>query len=353
MDLSGQKNGPTVLEAGRTGPRERCLLCDKVVKHSQEAAEDAALKIWKERKFAMRPYFSRACGYWHLATDRKAVKWVEQFNQGEPMADESGKALTKYDEAFAKMAQDYTSGERVTGSFISTRGGVLTFGEEQLPGNQMCVIVLDYVQERTFYTEKFNADREVSLPPVCYAFKRNEDEEEMAPHPSMQSDLTYFQPQNDICRTCPNNDWGTADTGKGKACSERRRLALLPAGYYTPRRGSRDFDLHLIDDPEHYASADIAYLKLPVTSVKDWARYVTTLASTLRRPPVAVVTRIYIEPDVKTQFRVKFEIIEQLPDTMYEIIMKRHEEAKAGIIFGYPPPSGSDVQAAGPSSIRR
>lgn len=264
-----------------------------------------------------------------------------------------GTEVTKYDAAFAKMAGDYVSGERVTGSFISTKGGVLTFGEEQLPGNQMCVIILDYVQERTFYAEKYEPDREVALPPVCYAFKRNEDPEEMAPHPSMQADLTYFKPQNDICKTCPNNDWGTADTGRGKACSERRRLALIPAGYYTPRRGSRDFDLHLITDPEHYASADIAYLKTSVTSVKDLARYVTALASSLHRPPLAVVTRVWLEPDPKTQFKVKFEMIEQLPVEMYEIIMKRHEEAKAGIIFGYPPPTGSDVAGAAPNAFRR
>lgn len=267
------------------------------------------------------------------------------------MAD--GKAVTRYDEAFAKMAQEYASGERVTGAFISTRGGVLTFGEEALPGNQMCVIVLDAVQERTYYTEGYDPSREVALPPVCYAFKRPEDEDEMAPHPSMQADLTYFQPQNDICRTCPMNDWGTSDKGRGKACTERRRLALIPAGYYTPVRGSRDFDLHFIEDPDHYASADIAFLKLPVTSVKDWARYVTQLGSSLRRPPLAVATRIYLEPDPKTQFRVKFEMIEELPDTMFEVIMKRHEEAKASIIFGYPPPTGSDVTTAPGKGIRR
>jgi hypothetical protein len=262
-----------------------------------------------------------------------------------------GTQVTRYDEKFAEMAAGYTSGERATGSFISTKGGVLTFGDEALPGNQMCVVVLDYVQERTFYAEKYDPNRESAAPPICYAFKRNDDAEEMAPHPSMMADLSYFKPQNEICSSCPNNVFGTADTGRGKACSERRRLALLPAGYYTPRRGSRDFDLNFIQDPEHYKSADIAYLKLPVTSVKEWARYVTQLASSLRRPPLAVVTRVYIEPDPKIQFKVKFEMIEQLPDTLYDVIMKRHEEAKNGIIFGYPPPSAEVASAAGP--IRR
>lgn len=263
-----------------------------------------------------------------------------------------GTAVTRYDEVWAEMAQKYAQGERVGGSFISTRGGVLTFNEEQLPGNQMCVIILDAVEERTFYAEGYDPDREVAAPPVCYAFKRPEDTEEIAPHPSMQVDLTYFQPQNDICKTCPNNAWGTADKGRGKACAERRRLALLPAGYYQPKRGSRDFELNFFTDPQHFVTADIAFLKLSVTSVKEFAKYVLQLGAQHRRPPAAVATRIYLEPDPKTQFKIKFELIELLPDDMFDIVMKRHEEAKASIIFGYPPPTG-EVAVGNPTSIRR
>lgn len=270
------------------------------------------------------------------------------------MATEPGKALTSYDERFAAMAAEYASGERVTGSFLSTKGGVLTFQDEPLPGNQMVVVILDVVRERTFYAEKYDSASEHNRPPVCYAFGRmDEPEGEMAPHPSMQADLTYFVPQNDVCATCPNNEWGSADTGKGKACAERRRFALLPAGYYAPKKGSRDFDLHIATEEAHYASSDIAYLKIPVTSVKDWARYVTTVAASTRRPPMGVITRVYVEPDPKSQFRVKFEMLEELPVELFETIMERYEEAKQGIIFGYAPPSGEAAAPARTKGVRR
>ena len=260
-----------------------------------------------------------------------------------------GSDITKYDERFAEMAKAYAQGEHVGGDFLSTRGGVLTFNDEPLPGNQMCVIILDVVMERTYYTHAYDSDGE-NLPPVCYAFARPGDTDEMAPHlETMQVAKEYFTPQNDICRTCPHNEWGSADVGRGKACKERRRLALLPAGYYQPKRGSRDFDLHVFEDPEHYEAADIAYLKLPVTSVKDYARYVTDLASRLRRPPLAVITRVYVEPDPNSQFRVKFEQIAEIPPELYDAVMLRHDEARAGIIFGYPPPSG-EVR---PKKVRR
>ena len=259
--------------------------------------------------------------------------------------------LAQWDAKLAEMAEQYASVEKAGGEFLSVKGGVLTFDGEPLPGNQMVVIILDVVKERTFYTKKYDASAEHNSPPVCYAFGRTD--EEMAPHPSMQVDLSYFVPQSDVCATCPNNEWGSSDTGRGKACGERRRMALLPAGYYAAKRGSRDFDLHLFTEMEHYQSADIAYLKLPVTSVKEYARYTTQLASQHRRPPMGAVTRMYVEPDPQSQFKVKFEMIELLPAEMFEPIMARHEEAKAGIIFGYSPPSAEARQGNGGRSARR
>lgn len=259
--------------------------------------------------------------------------------------------ITRYDAQMAALAEQYASTEHVGGDFISTKGGILTFQDEPLPGNQMAVVILDVVRERTFYATKYDAAAERNNPPICYAFGRTD--EEMAPHTSMQVDLNYFQPQNDVCASCPNNEWGSSDTGRGKACSERRRMAILPAGYYTPKRGSRDLDLQLFDTTEHYENADIAYLKLPVMSVKDWARYVTQLASSLRRPPLGVVTRVYLEPDPKSQFRVKFELIEELPVELFDTVMARHEEAKNNIVFGYSPPQESDSAAPRGRSARR
>jgi hypothetical protein len=255
-------------------------------------------------------------------------------------------ALTTYDEQFAAMAAQYAGAERATGTFLSTKGGILTFQNDPLPGNQMAVVILEVVRERTFYNQKYDGTSEHNNPPVCYAFSRmDESEDEMGPHPTMQADLSYFQPQNDICQTCPNNAWGSADTGRGKACGERRRVAVLPAGMYSQKRGSRDFELEIITDPDHYRTADIAYLKLPVMSVKNWARYVTTIATANRRPPQGVITRVYLEPDPKSQFQAKFELLEMLPPELYPVIMARAEEAAGNIIFGYQPPSAEAEEA--------
>jgi hypothetical protein len=66
-----------------------------------------------------------------------------------------------------------------------------------------------------------------------------------------------------------------------------------------------------------------------------------------------VITRVYLEPDPKSQFRVKFEMMDLLPPELFPIIMARYEEASAGIIFGYPPPSGEAEPVARNRGVRR
>lgn len=246
----------------------------------------------------------------------------------------AGTALTNYDEAYAKMAAEQAGEEQASGMFVTTKGGVLSFGEEELPGNQMCVVILDAVRENTFYREKFNAD--LVVPPTCYAFGRGNDD--MGPHESMQADLSYFEPQSDSCSTCPMNEFGSADTGKGKACANRRRLAVIPAGFYSKKPKTRDYELELFDDPKHFQTAEIAFMKLPATSVKEWSKYVTQLSAQFHRPSFGVITKIWLENDAKTQFKVHFEMIEELPTDLAPIIFARNEEARKGIITPYAPP---------------
>ncbi len=254
-----------------------------------------------------------------------------------------GNDLVAFKERFEADAAQYAEQEPLgSGTFISTRGGVLTFGEEQLPGNQLCAVVLDAVWENTYYREKWTEENPQA--PSCYAFGRKEAE--MAPHQSMQSDPEYFYPEHSQCTGCPHSVWGSADTGKGKACQNRRRLALLPAGIYKPKRGSRDFDLDLFTEPGHFQSADIAMIKLPTTSVKEWAKYVQQVAASSNRPPYGVITHLFLEPHPKHQFHVKFEMIDTIPDDLAAIIIARHEEAAANIVTPYTRPQERDAAPA-------
>lgn len=228
---------------------------------------------------------------------------------------EKGGAIVKWDEQMAAYAERFAKQEAAVGlgQFISIRNAKMSFNGNEVPGNKLSVIVLDSVLENAMYVGQF--DPSTPQSPICYAFGRTDAE--MKPHEKAP------QPQSPTCSTCEHNVFGTSDRGKGKACGNVRRLALIPAS-----------DLEQAQDIEE---AKLAYLKVPVTSVKAWAGYVQQLSNTLKRPPFAVVTEISVQPDNKTQLKVQFRMVESITEAkLFKALLAKHEEAEKAIIFPYP-----------------
>lgn len=189
---------------------------------------------------------------------------------------------TNWQDRLAKFAVAAVAAEAApSGSFITAKSGVLQFAGNAVAGNKLDVIVVDSIYENTYYTGKYDPDNPLS--PVCFAFAH--DDAELAPHEDS------IEPQHATCKGCPQNEFGTADLGKGKACKNSRRIAVLPGS---------DLALDTLE------TAEVAFMKLPVTSVKNWGNYVNTLATIDHRPPFAVVTTIAPVPDLKTQFKITF-----------------------------------------------
>lgn len=238
-----------------------------------------------------------------------------------------GTALAKWDEELARRAQVAAAMEEsvASGQFFSTRGGVLAFNDSPLPGNQMAVVILDSIMENTYYEGDFDPDNPSG--PTCYAFGR--EEKELAPHAQVVEAGTA---QSEQCAGCPMNEWGTADKGRGKACKNTRRLALIPAGTINEKTDAVD----LFDDEEHFKTAQVAYLRVPVTSVKGYAAFVKQVVGALRRPPCGIFTKVSVVTDPKTQFKVVFEPIGEIPDALMGTVLARAEEAEQLIAFPYP-----------------
>lgn len=236
-----------------------------------------------------------------------------------------GTAVANWDEELAKLAQESAKMEEnvAGGAFFSIKSGQLSWQDNPLPGNEMAVIIVDSILENVFYPDEYDMDN--PQPPSCFAFGR--DEKTMAPHASV---LESGHEENSICSGCPNNEFGSADKGKGKACKNTRRLALLPAGKFL-KDGSFEFN----DDIEHYEDTEVGYMKLPVTSIKGYASFVKQVANTLNRPPFGIVTRLSVVPDSKNQFKVLFEPLMNVPNELIKVIMDRHKEVASTIDFPY------------------
>lgn len=261
-----------------------------------------------------------------------------------------GTAIEKYKAKMAAKAAQYVSEEKTASSFITTRGGILKFGEEEMVGNEMLVVVLDAIHENTYYADKFDGD--VMLPPKCFAMGR--EEKNMEPHENVPmsddpgAEDSFFEMQAEWCDECPMAEWGSADTGRGKACSNRRRLAVIPAGQFvvTGTGRKKNTEMEVFEDPAHFKSADMAFLKLPVTSGKNWARYVHQLNKEHQRPPFGVLTHVWIEQDEKTQFKICFDVVEVIEsEAILEVLLARNTEAEDMIIQPYTEPSEDELNA--------
>lgn len=191
--------------------------------------------------------------------------------------------MIRWEEELAKAAKEVASVERPALSQISTRAGQLVYQGQPIPGNKLPAIIVASAFENRYYDKPFDPMKRES--PRCFALS-TDGGKDMAPHPDVP------EPMAATCEACPMYRWGSDPRGgKGKACKQVRRLALIPASAAVD--GS-------------VKTAEIALISIPVTSAKNWANYVNTCAAEYSRPPWAVITEITTAPDAKTQFQIKF-----------------------------------------------
>lgn len=216
---------------------------------------------------------------------------------------------------------------------ISTRGGILAIDKKPIKGNELLVIVLASIHFNEWYADKeFNADKPYTPP--CYAYGDNsqEDPEDgMRPHPDAED-----KQSEDGCKTCWANEWASATKGRGKACKNVRKLAVLTAD-----AGA---------DEEAMATGEMRTLKIPVMSVANWAEYVKeTLSESMNRPFWAVVTRVSLTPDPKSQFRMNFEFdsLLTLDQKLFDALEKRRLQAEKALLM--PLPKFSDEEDEAPA----
>lgn len=161
--------------------------------------------------------------------------------------------------------------QQMVGSSSSQRLSVGATGDfmvgDQNYGSEVQVIVLDWRSRNNFYIDPYNKDN--PTPPDCYAI--GSVIEDMAPEgdsPALQSDK---------CSTCPMNQWGSAPNGKGKACQNRRHIAVL---LVDPEN----------EDAHNAPDAPIYLLDLSPTNLKFFDGAVKGIARTMGHPVKAIFT---------------------------------------------------------------
>jgi len=222
--------------------------------------------------------------------------------------------LVPWKERLQQLAKQTEEAEKPTGNFLTFKNGMLLFNDTPVPGNKMLAVPIDYMFENAYFPNRYDPTKVVS--PVCYAFARKEAE--LAPYKDCED------PQHETCDGCERNEWGSdPDGGKGKACKNTRRIALL----------HKDS----LADEKTILEAAVAICKLPVTSVKNWSTFANQCATVLKVPPLAVICEISVVPDPKTQFQVLFKGTEVIKneDILATLVAKQEMVAK-NMIVPYP-----------------
>ena len=193
--------------------------------------------------------------------------------------------------ALAEQASTENSREpNSTSTVISTRGKKFRIGDEQLP-DELLVVVAGAAFENAWFDRAYDPNN--TTPPACFALSLDEDEM------SYHEDSPVPQTSGD-CHDCPHNQWDTGPNGKGKACKNARRLVLLAYG------DDQDGD-------ENLSTTAPATLKVPPTSIKNWAGYSKAITGRYKRPTSSVVTRISFNPSVDFP-QLQFELDKVLDD---------------------------------------
>lgn len=205
---------------------------------------------------------------------------------------EPGKALVKWDEQLASLAEETTKGITLAagGKFISFAQGKMSVNGIDIDDDELECVVVGMVHHNTLYDPDERYDPKNPQSPLCYAYGTSEEEME----PSDES----ADKKSDSCAGCPFNEYGSSGKSNAKACKNLYRIALIAAS-----------DL---DDIEN---AEVLYANIPPTSKKLLSAYtLNEVKGKLKRPIWSVVTLLKRVPDELSQFRVTFKFVENITD---------------------------------------
>lgn len=153
---------------------------------------------------------------------------------------------------------------------ISTKGKVFTLPSGATSQGPLSCIILDWRNFFKLYTKPYNPMQ--PTPPDCFAL--GSDLNELAPHPSA------VKPACTSCSECTFNKFGSAPGGgRGKACKNTVRLAVIPA----------DFAKTTKEDTE------AAFLNISPTGIRGWSSFVSNLIA-VDLHPMNIVTEVSFDP---------------------------------------------------------
>ncbi len=181
--------------------------------------------------------------------------------------------------AWGDDTKKFIGREKSLSNKIKTSDRLFRMGDDLLgnAGADMYGIILEFGYAKYFYGDRRYTPGEISNP-YCTMSSLNPDEKTWVPFESSE------KVQATKCFACKHNKFGTAENGKGKACTDKRRLVLLVADSLK-KQSALDI-----------SNVDLSVLEIPPTGIKNWASYLKYMTDGEGLPPYAFVTRFTFDP---------------------------------------------------------
>lgn len=227
----------------------------------------------------------------------------------------------------AKMAEDEDDrlGHGGESIYVSTQGKKFTWQDADITGQLADgVIIVEFAPENRWFDRPYDPDVEAAVP-ACFAVDLvNPDD--LVPHEDAPVK------QCETCLDCEKNVFGSDARGKGKACANYWRIAILAPDQ--------------LDGP-------ILVTRVSPSGYAGFRKYVRGLKKVNKTPPLGVITSLFFDDDM-AQPVVQCEFVREVTSAEYGQIIHRREEAQELLmrhgyaVENYEPPrkSGSKKKTA-------
>jgi len=174
--------------------------------------------------------------------------------------------LANIEQEMAAAAEAMAAGLQVTSDKVSTQNKAYKLPDGTLLGPTMEAVVLGFTRSHSYY-ENEQYDPQNIQEPMCYADTIGDTDE--VPTASIE------KPLNPDCKSCPNNQFGSASNGKGKRCKEEMRVAIVPKG-----------------------TKEAVVLNIPPTGIKAFSKTINSIIKA-NGLPVKAMCRFEFNPSVQ------------------------------------------------------
>jgi len=160
-----------------------------------------------------------------------------------------------------ELAQLSKTVSKPSGFNIKLSNKVFTLPDGNSSDKPIDVIILDWRNVNLYYPNVYNS--QAPEGPACFAIGKIIDE---------LSPTDVDEPVAPTCAVCKFNEFGSGANGRGKACKNTVKIAVVP--------------VDATDETQPWI------ISIPPTSLTEWGNYVNTLGNSMGMLPVQVITQI-------------------------------------------------------------